>query len=127
MTTEIQSIPMLTLNGLLMNAFMGNEFVDKESGEVTPAALKVQVLSDVPQKSGDIKKEMITLSVKDELQYDIYQSFMGQMISIPVGVMGDGKSRNYFIQKGFLPVKYQQPATGSASSSKPSSSIKSPL
>lgn len=123
-------IPMLSLNGLLMNAFMGNAFVDKETGAVTPATLKVQVLCDVPQKGGDIKKELVTMGVKDESMIDTYHSLMGKMIRVPVGVMAQGRVLNFWVLPNSKPELFvAAPSTTSASSSPPSSSsaVKSPL
>ena len=88
---------MLSLEGLLMNCFMGNEFVDTKTGVITPATLKVQMLCDVPQKSGDSKKELITMTVKEVALNDIYKSLVNSMIRIPVGVMANGKALSYWI------------------------------
>lgn len=90
-------IPMLTLNGLLMNAFMGNAFVNKDTGESTPATLKIQMICDVPQKSGGTKKELVTMSMKDETQTDLYNSFMMKNIRVAVGVIAQGRNLNFWI------------------------------
>lgn len=127
----METVPMLTLNGMLMNAFMGNTFTDKETGEITPASLKVQLLCDVPQKSGDIRKELVTMSVKDESKVDLYHSMMGKMIRVPVGVIPQGRNLNFWIlpntQPELVGSKALSPPPVPPNGGASSSSVKSPL
>lgn len=88
---------MLSLTGLLDNAYMGNPFINKETGEVTPASLKIQVLCEIPQKTGGIKKQFIDLSVKDTAKFAVYQGMVGKCIRIPVGAMASGKTVQYWV------------------------------
>ena len=97
---------MLSLEGLLMNCFMGNEYVDTKTGVITPATLKVQMLCDVPQKSGDSKKELITMTVKEVALNDIYKSLVNSFIRVPIGVMANGKSLSYWILPNTRPEKF---------------------
>ena len=119
-------LPMLTLNGMLLNAFMGNMYTDKETGEVTPATLKVQMMCDVPQKSGDTKKELVTMSVKDETLTDLYHSLMGKNIRVGVGVIAQGRNLNFWILPGVRPELVDITAMVSAPGAS-SSNVKSPL
>lgn len=102
---------MLSLEGLLMNCFMGNEFVDTKTGVITPATLKVQMLCDVPQKSGDSKKELITMTVKEVALNDIYKSLVNSFIRVPVGVMANGKALSYWILPNTRPEKFAPKAS----------------
>ena len=96
-------LPMLTLNGLLMNTFMGNAFTDKDTGEIIVASLKIQMLCDVPQKAGGIKKELVTMSAKDETQRDLYAGYVGKVIRIGVGVIAQGRNLNFWILPNSAP------------------------
>lgn len=143
MTTVIENVlPMLTLNGLLMNSFMGNVYIDKETGETTPASLKIQVICDVPQKAGGIRKELVTMSVRDETKAPLYQSMEGKMIRVAVGVIPQGRNLNFWIlphtspelvdmSRRPSPAASTTPVPAGASSSGASttstSSVKSPL
>ena len=118
-------LPMLTLNGLLMNTFMGNAYTDKETGEITPASLKAQMLCDVPQKSGGIKKELVTMSVKSESDRQLYETLTGQYIRVGVGVIPQGRNLNFWILPNSKP-ELVNPAAPPAPE-KPKESVKSPL
>ena len=96
-------LPMLTLNGLLMNSFMGNVYIDKETGESTPATLKIQMLCDVPQKAGVIRKELVTMSAKNEEHAALYESLMGEFIRVGVGVIPQGRNLNFWILPNSTP------------------------
>lgn len=129
-------LPMLTLNGLLMNSFMGNAYIDKETGETTPASLKVQMLCDVPQKSGGIRKELVTMSVRDELKAPLYESMLGKSVRVAVGVIPQGRNLNFWILPNTSPElvdmnRSPSPAgnsvTSTAGASSSTTSIKSPL
>lgn len=112
-------LPMLTLNGLLMNTFMGNAFTDKESGEVIAASLKIQMLCDVPQKAGGIKKELVTMSSKDEAQRDLYERYVGKVIRIGVGVIAQGRNLNFWILPNSQPELYDKPSMPAMQPPKP--------
>ena len=72
---------MLTLNGTLQNVFTTPERKDEKTGEIRPAALKAQMLAENVTQSGEMKFEMVTLTVHS----DAFRDLVGQKIRVPVG------------------------------------------
>ena len=72
---------MLTLNGLVQNVFTKPESKDPKTGEIRPAALKAQMLAENVTPSGEMKFEMVTLTVHS----DAFRELVGQKIRVPVG------------------------------------------
>lgn len=72
---------MLTLNGTLQNVFTKPESKDPKTGEIRPAALKAQMLAENVTQSGEMKFEMVTLTVHS----DAFRDLVGQKIRVPVG------------------------------------------
>lgn len=72
---------MLTLNGTLQNVFTKPESKDPKTGEIRPAALKAQMLSENVTQTGEMKLEMVTLTVHS----DAFRELVGQKIRVPVG------------------------------------------
>ena len=72
---------MLTLNGKLQNVFTQPESKDPKTGEIRPAALKAQVMAENITQSGEIKFEMVTLTVHSP----VFRELVGQQIRVAVG------------------------------------------
>ncbi len=72
---------MLTLNGTLQNVFTTPERKDEKTGEIRPAALKAQMLAENVTQTGEMKLEMVTLTVHS----DKFRELVGQKIRVPVG------------------------------------------
>lgn len=72
---------MLTLNGTLQNVFTKPETKDRETGEIRPAALKAQMLAENITQTGELKLEMVTLTVHS----DSFRELVGKKIRVPVG------------------------------------------
>ena len=72
---------MLTLNGTLQNVFTKPESKDPKTGEIRPAALKAQMLAENVTQTGEMKLEMVTLTVHS----DKFRELVGQKIRVPVG------------------------------------------
>ena len=72
---------MLTLNGTLQNVFTKPESKDPKTGEIRPAALKAQMLAENVTQTGEMKLEMVTLTVHS----DKFRDLVGQKIRVPVG------------------------------------------
>jgi hypothetical protein len=72
---------MLTLNGTLQNVFTNPESKDPKTGEIRPAALKAQMLAENVTQTGEMKLEMVTLTVHS----DKFRDLVGQKIRVPVG------------------------------------------
>ena len=62
---------MLTLNGTLQNVFTKPESKDPKTGEIRPAALKAQMLAENVTQSGEMKFEMVTLTVHSDAFRDL--------------------------------------------------------
>jgi spore coat polysaccharide biosynthesis protein SpsF (cytidylyltransferase family) len=55
-----------------------------EASEKYDESFKVQLLGDNPLKDGQIKKEMLTLSVPEKI-YNSLKDQIGKTVSLPVG------------------------------------------
>ena len=95
-------LPMLTLNGLVMNVFDTAEKLDQATGEVKfPAASRVQIQAETPLENGQTKLALQTLKVQNP---DAYRKLQGKFIRVPVGAMADGRNVIFFALKSAEPV-----------------------
>ena len=83
---------MLTLNGTLQNVFTKPESKDPKTGEIRPAALKAQMLAENVTQTGEMKLEMVTLTVHS----DKFRDLVGQKIRVPVGAFVANGAIMYF-------------------------------
>lgn len=90
---------MLSLTGMLINVFKTDAGVNKD-GEAYEAQNKIQLLGDVANPNGTIKKDMYTLTVKN---IDDFMQFENKEIILPIGVFSTGKRLTYFVTKGGKP------------------------
>jgi len=79
---------MLKLSALLLNVYKTDEFTNKESGKTTPPKNKFQLLVEKPMKNGTTKKELIDLSVKDEV-YIRFKDSINKKIEVDVSYFGN--------------------------------------
>lgn len=81
---------MLNLTGVLVNTFNPPEFKakDADNGENKPQKPKLQVLGDVLLKNGEMKKELLTVSVPSLTPYEGKE---GSEVTIPVGAFSPSK------------------------------------
>lgn len=81
---------MLNLTGVLVNTFTSPAFQssDAESGSEKPQKPKLQILGDVALKNGEMKKELLTVSVPDLTPYEGKE---GVEVTIPVGAFAPAK------------------------------------
>lgn len=87
---------MLNLTGVLVNTFTQPAFESKEAleGEQKPQKPKLQILGDVVLKNGEIKKDLISVSVPN---LEPYEGKEGTQVTIPVGAFAPQKgSVTYF-------------------------------
>lgn len=78
---------MLTLQGTLVNVYT-NPGRKKDDGTSFEDRDKIQLLADVPLLNGQIRKELVSLTVKDGRKYEGRE---GESLSLPVGVMAPQK------------------------------------
>ena len=86
---------MLTLNGVLQNVFSKPESKDEKTGEIRPATLNAQILSENVTQSGETRLEMVTLKVHTEA----FRNLVGQKVRIPVGAFIASGSIKYYALK----------------------------
>lgn len=84
---------MLTLNGTVQNVFDTPESVDKKTGEVRPAATRIQILAENTLQNGQKRLEMVTLKVA---KGDTYREQLGAAVSVPVGCFVAGTSIQFY-------------------------------
>lgn len=90
---------MLSLTGTLINTFKTEGGVGKD-GEPYDPQFKIQLLGDVANANGTIKKDMYTLTVKNPSDFECFE---GKEIIVPIGVFASGKQLTYFVSKGGKP------------------------
>lgn len=73
---------MLTLNGTVLNVFDTAQTTDKKTGEIRPAATRVQVSAENTLENGQKRIELVTLKVA---KGEPYRALIGKPVSIPVG------------------------------------------
>lgn len=78
---------MLRQIALLVNRYQSNEFINKETKEVTPSKNKLQLMVEKTMRNGSIKKELIDISVNDEV-YAKHKDSVGKIIEVDVGYFG---------------------------------------
>lgn len=98
---------MLTMNGTLLNMFVSPKGTNK-NGDEYGGQDKIQILGDVPLQNGEVRKEMFTLTTHDASQF---KPHMNKQISVPVGVIANGKAVTYFIPKGAQPAPIKSTVT----------------
>ena len=86
---------MLTLNGVLQNVFSKPESKDAKTGEIRPATLNAQILSENITQTGETRLEMVTLKVHTEA----FRNLVGQKVRIPVGAFIASGSIKYYALK----------------------------
>ena len=86
---------MLTLNGVLQNVFSKPESKDEKTGEIRPATLNAQILSENITQTGETRLEMVTLKVHTEA----FRNLVGQNVRIPVGAFIASGSIKYYALK----------------------------
>lgn len=80
---------MIKLSAVLINIFKTDEYTNKETGAVTAPKKKFQLMVEKAMKNGTTKKELIDISVKDEV-YLKHKDSIGKTIEIDVGYFGQG-------------------------------------
>lgn len=96
MSAEQDFLPMLIMNGRVVNVFKAPDFTDKETGETKPGAHKVQLLVNMIQRNSEIKVEMVNLSTD---MPDWFTTRSGQMVQVPVGAFPNGKDIVFYVNK----------------------------
>ena len=91
---------MIKLEGTVINTFRVDGGTNKK-GEEYEARDKVQLLGSLELPNGQIKNELIDLTVEDSR---IYEPFKNKLISISCGAMSVGRNVIFYVRKGAKPV-----------------------
>lgn len=92
---------MFNVTGQVLHVFQDSDRTDTDTGEITKGKPKVQILGDVPLANGEIRRDMVTLSVEHKADYE---PLVGKTISVPLGMFSPAKGQVvYFIPKGGKP------------------------
>jgi len=92
---------MFTVTGQLINVFAGQDQVNSETGEVTPGKPRIQILGYMPQPTGEVRYDLLTVSVEDRAKF---QQLKGKPIRIPVGAFSPSKGQVvWYVPKGTKP------------------------
>lgn len=92
---------MLTLNGQVLNVFDTPASTDRKTGEIRPAATRIQIQAENTLENGQKRIELVTLKVD---QGEAYKKLVGQAVSVPVGAFVAGTSILYYALKGYNPI-----------------------
>ena len=87
---------MLTLNGIVLNVFDTPASTDKKTGEVRPAASRVQIQAENTLENGQKRFEMVNLKVADG---EVYRKLQGKPVRVPVGVFASGGAIIFYALK----------------------------
>ena len=88
---------MLTLNGIVQNVFRTDETTDRKTGEIIPAADRVQIMAENTTKNGERRMELVTLKVDAG---EPFRKLLGRPVRIPVGAFVSGSAVQFYALKG---------------------------
>lgn len=95
---------MLTLEAKVANVFSTKSFTNKESGEITPAGHKVQLMYEMPGGAEGTEKR---IHLDDFNVRDLgaqWQKALGKTVRVPVGAMINDAGRiQFYIPRGGIP------------------------
>ena len=87
---------MLTLNGIVQNAYTKPASTDPKTGEVRPASDHAQILAENFLETGEKRLEMVSLKVRSA---EVYRLLQGKPVRVPVGVFARGNEVVYYALK----------------------------
>ena len=90
---------MIKLEGTILNVFTQQGGTNKK-GETFEDRDKVQILGALDLPNGDVKNELVTLSVEN---YRDFKDLINKKISIAVGAMSMGRNVVFYVAKGAQP------------------------
>ncbi len=96
---------MFLMRGRVENVFKKAESKDRETGEVRPATVNVQVLGYNVTPEGENKLDLQTLKCQSPEAASAFQNFKGQEVLIPVGTfVKDGQLLVYSLKSEPMPI-----------------------
>jgi len=100
---------MLQMTGKVVNVFVQAGGTDKD-GKQYEARSKVQLLGEMTLKDGEVKNELVDLTIDDANEW---QSLMGKDVIIDVGSYAPAKNTIYYSVKQGSKPRLKQGAFGS--------------
>jgi hypothetical protein len=92
---------MFTVMGKVVHVFDQPGRLDKETGEMTPDTVRLQMMGQMPVQNGATRLDLITVKVEDK---GTYEKLKGKDIRLPVGAFAPSKGQIiYFVPKGSHP------------------------
>lgn len=93
---------MFQVSGQVVHVYDAPQTIDKQTGEVKREEKpKVQIVGDMPLPNGQLRYDIITLTVENK---DEWKALQGRRITVPLGLFAPSKgSIVYFIPKGCHP------------------------
>lgn len=92
---------MFQVTGEVLHVFQEPDRTDRATGEISRGRPKVQILGELPLENGEVRRDMITLSVDRKADYE---PLVGSRISVPLGMFAPAKGQiAYFIPRGGKP------------------------
>ncbi len=74
---------MLTMNGIVLNVYDSPQRTDKKTGELIPAASRVQIQAENTLQNGQKRIELHDLKVPNG---EVYRKLINRPVRVPVGV-----------------------------------------
>ena len=92
---------MFTVRGRVVNVFDQPGRTDKETGEITPPTVRLQIMGEMPVPNGETRLDLITVKIEDKLSYE---KLKNKDIRLPIGAFAPSKGQIiYYVPKGSQP------------------------
>ncbi|MDP3587703.1 MAG: hypothetical protein Q8R58_06620 [Sulfuricurvum sp.] len=78
---------MIKISATLLNVYIGNDFTNKETGEIIKGKNKLQLLLETPLKNGGSRKELMDLSIPSE-KVKLYKGKENEVVEVDVATIG---------------------------------------
>ena len=92
---------MFQVAGVVLHLFDAPGRIDKETGAMEDDKPKVQLLGEIPQRNGQAKLDVITLTCHDKADFE---AFKGKRVVVPLGMFSPSKGNIlYYIPQGCKP------------------------
>lgn len=92
---------MFTVTGQVLHLFDAPGRIDKTSGEVDADKPKVQIMGEIPQRNGQVKYDIISLTCHSP---EDFAGLKGRRVSVPLGMFAPTAGNIvYFIPQGCKP------------------------
>jgi len=77
---------MVQITAVLLSIYKSNDFVNKQTNEVTEGKNKIQLLSVRKMKNGSEKKELLDISIPSH-KVNLYKDKVGKEVTVEVGII----------------------------------------